>query len=105
MGSICESSNLKTKKTYFNETNESDCNINLFESIQNSQNLKTKVKLEFTIEGIEINSKYQIQFQSNDNLSNNFITEAVISHTNIITFNTCYICDFFLENNNHLMLL
>ena len=95
MGSICESSNLKTKKTYFNETNESDCNINLFESIQNSQNLKTKVKLEFTIEGIEINRKYQIQFQSKDNLSNNFITEAVISHTNIITFNTCYICDFF----------
>ena len=97
MGSICESPNVKTKKTYFNETNETDSNINLLESIQNTQILKTKVKLEFTIEGIEINRKYQVQFQSIDNLSNNFITETVISHTNIITFNTCYICDFFFE--------
>ena len=82
------------KITYFNETNESYNNINLFESVQ-----------KFTIEGNGINHKYQVQFQLTNILSHNFLTETVISHTNIITFNTCYICDFFLKNSNHLISL
>ena len=58
-------------------------------------NLKSNIKLEFTIQNIENNHTYQVKV----NFSNEdpFYTEEVLCKMNIITFNTCYIGSYFFE--------
>ena len=63
------------------------------------QNLKTKVKLEFTIKDIEMNHRYQIKVFFVNKQNDIFETEVLNSTQNIITFNTCYICDYFFGRN------
>jgi hypothetical protein len=67
--------------------------------------MKSKVKLEFTIENIEINHKYAIEAKFlNSQFTDVFTTETVNSHNNIIIFNTCYICDYFFEKRQNLQI-
>ena len=97
---ICETSKQKIlrSKTFFNmDIDEPIAKMN------NSQNYKTPVKLEFTIDGCEIGHKYQINIQSKEN-PNIFSTESAIVKQNIVTFNTCYICQYFFEKQQYLNL-
>ena len=102
MGDICDTSKLQQKRTFFNEVNESNENKVFFNF--GEQYYKTKVKLEFSIEGLEIGHRYQIQVQSFENVRNNFITETVNCNRNLITFNTCYICDYCFEKQQILQI-
>jgi len=101
MGSVCEQPKLAKKRTFFHEgtMNEEKLNNNNF------QNMKSKVKLEFTIENIEINHKYKIEAKFlSSHFTDNFTTEAVNSHNKIIIFNSCYICDYFFEKRQNLQI-
>ena len=71
MGDICDTSKLQQKRTFFNEVNESNENKVFFNF--GEQYYKTKVKLEFSIEGLEIGHRYQIQVQSFENVRNNLL--------------------------------
>jgi hypothetical protein len=67
--------------------------------------MKSKIKLEFTIENIEINHKYSIEAKFlNSKFTDVFTTETVTSHNNIIIFNSCYICDYFFEKRQNLQI-
>jgi len=101
MGSVCEQPKLAKKRTFFHEgtMNEEKLNNNDF------LNIKSKVKLEFTIENIEINHKYKIEAKFlSSHYTDNFTTEAVNSHNKIIIFNSCYICDYFFEKRQNLQI-
>ena len=89
-------SKIQKKRTFFSEMKESNEN-QVLESLEEREILKAKVKLEFSIEGLEIESKYQIQAQSLENVNDTFLTETVKCQRNLITFNTCYICNYFFE--------
>ena len=91
MGNQCKERKILKKKAFFKE--EGDIETQTF------QNLKTKVKLEFTITNIEKNHNYQINAFFINKQNDIFTTEVVYSTYNLITFNTCYICDYFFERN------
>ena len=100
----CESSKDKIigSKTFFN--------INLGETsnkINNSSNYKTPVKLEFTLDGCEANHIYQVNIRGKSD-PNQFSTEAAFIKPStkqlIVTFNTCYICEYYFERQQHLEL-
>ena len=67
------------------------------------KNMKTKVMLEFSIENIEINHKYQIEAKFLESFDG-FATETVLSKRNIITFNTRYISDYYFEKRQNLQI-
>jgi len=99
MGSVCEKPKLAKKKTFFREGTMNEKQLNN----DNFQNMKSKIKLEFTIENIEINHKYAIEAKFlNSQYTDVFTTETVNSHNNIVIFNSCYICDFFFEKRQNL---
>ena len=101
MGNVCEKPRIAKKRTFFREGTMNQENINNF----NFQNMKSKVKLEFTIENVEINHKYAIEAKFlNSQLTDIFTTETVNSHNNIIIFNSCYICDYFFEKRQNLQI-
>ena len=101
MGSVCEKPKLAKKKTFFREGTMNEKQLNN----DNFQNMKSKIKLEFTIENIEINHKYAIEAKFlNSQFTDIFTTETVNSHNNIIIFNSCYICDYFFEKRQDLQL-
>ena len=60
------------------------------------QNMKIKVKLEFTIINIQKGHRYQIHTTFPE-LSDEFLTETVNCHGNIITFNSCNRCYYYFE--------
>ena len=93
MGSACKEAHPVTEKTYFDEREHFNENLNPGNSFNN---LKSKIKLEFTIENIEINKRYNIMVKFSDD-QKPFYTETVTSHMPLITFNTCYIGDYFFE--------
>ena len=94
----CESKKIQRQKTYFNEAKT------LQNPLDNFKNT-TKVKLEFTIEGLQINRRYQVKAQFVENNNNSYNSEVVTCHGNIISFNTCYICDFIFERQQPLMII
>ena len=95
MGNVCEKPKLQKQRTFY-EVKE-DKQTNQMDIIQDS---KTAVKLEFTIENLENNQRYQIQARFDD--SKIFKTEVVTSHRNIISFNSCYICEYYFEKQQTL---
>ena len=101
MGCVCEKPKLAKQKIFFREgiMNENQLNHDDF------QNMKSKVKLEFIIENIEINHKYKIEAKFlNSQFTDVFTTETVKSRNNIIIFNSCYICDYFFEKRQNLQI-
>ena len=97
----CDSTKPKrssVSKTYFNITHSQTNN-----KINNYQNYKTPVKLEFTIEGCENRHKYQILVEMSDN-NERSSTEVAYAQQRILTFNTCYICDYFFERQQYLFI-
>jgi len=100
MGEVCEKPKLAKQRTFFNESKitHSMNSMNMESNGFDYQNMKTKVKLEFKIENIENNHKYQLKARFLESgYSESFTTEIVTSHINLIIFNTCYICDYFFE--------
>ena len=95
MGGVCEKPKLQKQRTFF-KVNE-DKQVNQMDTVLDS---KTAVKLEFTIENLEKNQRYQIQARFDDYKI--FKTEVVTSHHNIISFNSCYICDYYFEKQQTL---
>ena len=81
----------KQKKMFFNMEKEQ-----YIEEAGQFQNMKMKIKLEFTITGIQKGHRYQIQTTFPE-LNDKFETETVKCHGNIITFNTCNRCFFYFE--------
>jgi hypothetical protein len=66
------------------------------------QNYKTPVKLEFTLQNLQAGKKYRIKVVLAD-VKNFFYTEEITSpNSGIISFNTCYICDYFFERQQYL---
>ena len=99
MGTVCDRPKIAKQRTFFRENTMKEEKINN----SNFQNMKSKLKLEFTIENIEINHKFKIEARFLDSqFSDVFITEEVKSHNNIIIFNSCYICDYFFEKRQNL---
>ena len=101
MGCVCEKPKLAKQKIFFFFffMNENQLNHDDF------QNMKSKVKLEFIIENIEINHKYKIEAKLlNSQFTDVFTTETVKSRNNIIIFNSCYICDYFFEKRQNLQI-
>ena len=96
MGCYSSQPKLIEKKTYFH-FNQSQ----IVDKANNYQNYKTPVKLDFTLEGCQINHKYQIEVIMNDN-NETFYTENALIKQNVVTFNTCYICDYFFERQQYL---
>ena len=87
---LCHSEE-KEKKIFFNTEKEQ-----YKEETLDFQNMKIKIKLEFTITGIKKGHRYQIH-STFPELSDNFLTETVNCHGNIITFNTCNRCYYYFE--------
>ena len=101
MGTVCDRPKIAKQKTFFRENTMKEEKINNF----NFQNMKSKLKLEFTIENIEINHKFKIEAKFLDSqFTDVFTTEEVKSHNNIIIFNSCYICDYFFEKRQNLQI-
>ena len=63
--------------------------------IQNNNNCK----LEFTIENCLPENKYQVIAEFLGENLEPFSTEVVKSHGNLITFNTCYLCEYIFQRN------
>ena len=101
MGNSCERAKYAKKRIFFNEISNEMKNGN---PSFNFQNMKTKVKLEFEINNIEINHKYQLEAKFLEQPTKAFATETVLSHGNIIIFNSCYICDYFFEKRQNLQI-
>ena len=59
--------------------------------------ISNKIKLEFTIENSVQNYKYQILAEFLNSNIQPFYTEEIISKEGLISFSTCYICDYFFE--------
>ena len=97
MGSACERPKYAKKRIFFLE----ESNGNNYQSFS-FKDMKTKVKLEFEIENIEINHKYQLEARFLQGQTKVFKTETVQSHNNRIIFNSCYICDYFFEKRQNL---
>ena len=90
---VCDSMNKKEvgSKEFFHVTKTFNAQINEFESSDN------KVKLEFTIENCIVDSRYQVMVEFINTVVEPFFTETVRAQYNTLTFNTCYICDYFFE--------
>jgi len=98
---VCDQPKMAKKRTFFRESTMNEAQADN----SNFQNMKSKVKLEFTIENIEINHKYKIDAMLlNSQFTDGFSTETVNSHNNIIIFNTCYICDYYFEKRQDLQI-
>ena len=89
----CDNINKKevNSKEFFRVTKTFNIQANEFESSDN------KVKLEFTIENCTMDSRYQVMVEFINTVIEPFFTETVRSKYNNLTFNTCYICDYFFE--------
>ena len=94
MGSECSKKTIVKSKTFFNINRSQTFNNNY-----NYQNYKTPIKLEFTLDGCE-KQKYQIKITMGDNIDI-FSTEIASVKQKIVTFNTCYICDYFFERQQY----
>jgi len=93
MGIIFDTENEAQKMAFFQE------NINVKQEENETfdfKNMKTKVKLEFKIENIEKNHKYKIVAKFLESFDT-FTTETVLSNSNMIIFNSCYISDYYFE--------
>ena len=91
MGSLCKSAKTIQARTYW-----MDRKVTIDNPVpRDFKNMKSNVKLEFTIENIEVNHRYQIGINFSDQES--FYTETVLSHMNLITFNTCYMGSYYFE--------
>ena len=93
----CENAKPKIMRSraYFN-INHDTTNI----KTNKYQNYKTPVKLEFTLDGCENYCKYLIKVTMTDN-NDTFSSEEEVVRQRIITFNTCYICDYFFERQQY----
>ena len=101
MGTICGNSKkpkIVDSKIFFN-IDQSQVNSN-----PNTPNYKTPVKLEFTLDNCESHHKYQIQAKMN-NKNEAFNTEVATIKQKGITFNTCYICDYYFERQQYLNII
>ena len=89
----CDSSakNIVKSKTFFGISPTIQNQINMTQASNN------KIKLEFSIEGCDINEKYQIMAEFLNSNIQPFCTETVKSHQNLIIFNSCYICEFLFQ--------
>ena len=95
----CDSSKPKKilkSQIYFNINNKQITN-----KANNYQNYKMPVKLEFTLENCEIHHKYQLKIIMTDSNESTLTEEANVIIKNM-TFNTCYICDYFFERQQYL---
>ena len=96
MGSICKSAKTVQSRSYW--IDRQDTNQSIIPRDYN--NMKSNIKLEFTIENIEKNHKYQVGIIFAGEQP--FYTETVLSQMFLITFNTCYIGSYFFEKQQHL---
>ena len=92
MGKICSSSRIVKSKAYW--TDSKNANKILIQGYH-SDDMKPNIKLEFTIENIEKKHQYQIQVIFSDQSS--FETEKVLTHQQVIKFNTNYKGNYFFE--------
>ena len=61
-------------------------------------NKKNQIKLEFSIDNCTPGEKYSVMAEFlNSQVIEPFNTEVVTPHQNMVTFNTCYICEYFFE--------
>ena len=99
MGCVTTKDRIVQSQIFFNiDLNETANKLN------NYNNYKTSVKLEFTIDGCEINHRYQIIIKGKSD-QNQFSTENALMRQSSITFNTCYICDYYFERQQQLELI
>ena len=82
---------LTSPKIYFDERKELEESINPL----NHKDLKTHIKLEFSLENIETNHNYQIIVKFQEHYP--FSTETILGQSERIIFNKCFICDYYFE--------
>ena len=100
MGSIqiCNEGKKVPKRIYYNLEQDQNNQIETFDV------RKTRVKLEFCIEGAQKKHKYKIAANFSDKINDNFITETINCNSQAITFHTCLICDYFFERYQNLII-
>ena len=97
----CEANPRLSRKGIFFKKMESGTNM----SGNAYRNFKTPVKLEFILQNLEEGNKYQVAVQLPEAKSN-FMTEEITSpKSGIISYNTCYICDYFFERQQCLNII
>ena len=82
---------LTSPKIYFDERKGLEESINPL----NHKDLKTHIKLEFSLENIETNHNYQIIVKFQEQFP--FSTETILGQSERIIFNKCFICDYYFE--------
>ena len=88
----CESQNRQiNSRQYFRVAKTKNEEENQFDNQNN------KIKLEFTIQNCTINDRYQVLAEFINSDTEKLITETVKTHYNFITFNTCYIVDYYFQ--------
>ena len=82
---------LTTPKIYFEDRKELQESISPIKPVE----LKSNIKLEFSLENIDKNHNYQIiaKFQG----QTPFFTEIILGQSEKITFNKSFICSYFFE--------
>ena len=100
MGNLkfCNEGKKIQKRIYFNIGQDQN---NTFETFNDK---KTKIKLEFTIERIQKYCKYSIAANFSDKMNEIFNTETATCNNSTYTFHTCYICDYYFERNQNLII-
>ena len=81
---------LTTPKIYFEDRKELQESISPIKPVE----LKSNIKLEFSLENIDKNHNYQIiaKFQRTP-----FYTETILGQSEKIAFNKCFICSYYFE--------
>lgn len=92
MGTVCKTSNILQARKYWVDRKYTKGSI---VPTNNYNNMKSNIKLEFTIENIQKNHAYQLKV--NIPGEQPFYTERVLSQGPLITFNTCYMGSYFFE--------
>ena len=78
-------------KQYFRVASTNNKEINAF-NIPNN-----KIKLEFTIQNCTLNDRYQVLAEFMSSNVEPLLTETARTHSDSITFNTCYICEYYFQ--------
>ena len=101
MGCGCEQTNVKPT-IYFNEITILNIDLPIINPLDE---LKEKIKLEFSLNNCDIGFVYSIKALLLENEQNNFESEEKKTVDSIITFEKFYVCDFFFEKEQKIQII
>ena len=100
---ICGKTDVKPIK-YFNKIEKPNNNLQ-DKNFNSLDNLKEKIKLEFSLNNCNIGIVYSIKALLLENEQNDFKSEEKKAVDSIITFEKFYVCDFFFEKEQKIQII